>query len=253
MNGESRLKVLRAVVALKEFTTRDVMGWTHLKRGQVIPRLADLRKEKIIEYDLEYGPKEAAEKADVIRPAHRPIQHYRLSLESANRQKAFAEIGRVRSLFGEDPLAHKLAVIEGRLKELAKQLESIKNQKDIIDRKRYADYEASLSDTGVSLDEAILEMDIEDKSLGSKLSQLRKLHQKLQSELLELRSKPVQVHETDRIRELLPSFFHHIKGQPFTLPQLETVENDLKPIMVQMQELYDMLGSQLRTTLRKRD
>src|SRR6266404_141464 len=104
MNGESKLKVLRAVVALKKFTAGEVMGVTGLDRAKVHPQIARLLAAEFIEYDTDH-----VEGADAPRPAHRPIRHYRLNREGEHRRKAFAEIRSARVALGEDPLAQRLA------------------------------------------------------------------------------------------------------------------------------------------------
>src|SRR5208337_3608523 len=161
MNGESKLKVLRAVVALKRFTVTEVMGWTGLDRSQVNPQIARLLGEdQFIEYDRDY-----AEGPDAPRPAHRPIRHYRLSQESANRQKAFAEIRAARAALGEDPSAQRLAVIQGRLDEMGRLFTGLRGKGIAVGREQSAEYEVLLQGIGDALDQAILELEVEDESL----------------------------------------------------------------------------------------
>ena len=78
----SKLKVLRAVVALERFTVADVVGWAGLESSQVIPQLARLQDEAVIEHDTNHP-----EKTDKPRPAHRPVRHYRVSTKSPAARK----------------------------------------------------------------------------------------------------------------------------------------------------------------------
>src|SRR5437016_12920579 len=103
----SKLKVLRAVIALERFTVADVIGWTGLESSQINPQIARLQEDGVIERDAEQS-----EKTDKPRPAHRPVRHYRVSTEASRRQKAFNEIRVLRAAIGEDPFAQRLSVIE---------------------------------------------------------------------------------------------------------------------------------------------
>lgn len=231
------------MVALKQFTAGEVMGWTGLDRAQVNPQIARLlSQDNFIEYDTDH----VVEESDTPRPAHRPIRHYRLSRGAEPRQKAFAEIRVARAALGEDPSAQRLAVIQGRLDELEGLFTGLRNKKIVISREQYAEYETRLGSIGGALDEAILELDVEDESLRQGVDKLRGLHEKLSSELpaLSLRSAETSSGRqfSVRVRDLLQGLAHHTLGG--TLPEPEEVGSDLKGLAVQLRELDELLKHQ---------
>lgn len=166
----SKLKVLRAVVALERFTVADVVGWTGLESSQVIPQLARLQDEAVIELDTDQPGK-----TDKPRPAHRPVRHYRVATEASGRQKAFEEIRTLRAAVGEDPSAQRLSVVQGRLEALQRFSKSFR------DRTQIAEYQGELQSIENALDEAILEVDQEDNELTRRIEALRRFHQQLTS------------------------------------------------------------------------
>ncbi len=247
----SKLKVLRAVVALERFTVADVVGWAGLESSQVIPQLARLQDEAVIEHDTNHP-----EKTDKPRPAHRPVRHYRVSTEVSSRQKAFDEIRVLRAAIGEDPVSQRLSVIEGRLKELQRLLSAFRDKNLAIDPNQRTEYEAELRSIENVLDEAVLEIDEEDKELTRRVVDLRKVQEELGSELLPASPAPdvhparVPVEVGPVGMKVAPDFvselrllLHHLSHHPnrTALAELERVSAELKPIAGQIMEMKDFV------------
>lgn len=166
----SKLKVLRAVVALERFTVADVTGWTGLESSQVIPQIARLCDDGVIEHDTDQS-----KGGDKPRPAHRPARHYRICAEASLRQKAFGEIRALRAAVGEDPSAQRLSIVQGQLEALQRLSKSFR------DRAQIAEYQVELQSIETTLDETILEVDQEDDELNRRIEALRRFHQSLRS------------------------------------------------------------------------
>jgi hypothetical protein len=162
----SRLKVLRAVVALERFTSGRVGQWAGLQRSQVMPQLARLRREGIIEYDPN------APRPDGPRPAHRPIRHYLFTRNADVRTKVHQSIREARTEIGEDGAsAYRLGVLDGQLQAIGGVLTSSRTR-SVSDVER-ADFERRLLTITQSLDEASLEFDIENTAVAQRLHELR--------------------------------------------------------------------------------
>jgi hypothetical protein len=246
----SKLKVMRAVVALERFTVADLVGWTGLESSQVIPQLARLQDEAVIEHDTDRPVK-----TDKPRPAHRPVRHYRVSSEASNRQKTFDEIRMLRAAIGEDPISQRLSVIEGRLKELQRLLSAFRDKKLGIDRGQQTEYEVELRSIENVLDEAVLEIDEEDKELTRRVDNLRKVQEELSSSLSAtpapgVHSVRVPVEVGPVGMKVAPDFvselrllLHHLSHHPSrtALTELERVSPELKPIFSQIMEMREFV------------
>jgi hypothetical protein len=246
----SKLRVLRAIVALERFTVADVVGWTGLESSQVIPQISRLQGDQVIELDINH-----AAKSEGPRPAYRPVRHYRVSTEALSRQKAFDEIRSLRAAVGEDPSAQRLSILQGRLTGLEELLSSSVEKKLSLDHPERAKYQAALQSIGNALDEATLEIDAEEKELIARIEGLRKLQAELRSALDEASSLspiaeviPAEVQLVAANPELIPSFgqelrglLHRLSDDPSrpALSELEGVSAELKPITGQILELKE--------------
>ena len=245
----SNLKVLRAVVALERFTVADVVGWTGLRSTQVIPQLARLQKDTVIERD-----KDRPGQTDKPRPAHRPVRHYRVTSEAAERQKAFGEIRLLRAALGEDPIAQRLSIIQGRLDQLKRLLNSSREKKLALDSPQRTEYEFQIRSIENVLDEATLEIEAEDKELMGRVRELRRLRDDLSAALLpEARSAvaepvpqgvelaPAGMKLAASVNTELRHWLHRLSIDPrrSVLAELEGVSAGLRPIAEQIIQLRE--------------
>jgi hypothetical protein len=165
---QSRLKVLRAVLALERFTAGQVGAFTGLGPSQVDPQIARLRQEGLVEYD-----QPSAEPA-VPRAAHRPIRHYQLTSDLSKRARIHEIVRAARVAAGEDGAsAHRLGVIEGQIGTLRSLLTSFSERRLAVSLADRREYEQQLKKIEHALNEAVLEFADDDEGVVRRLHVLR--------------------------------------------------------------------------------
>src|SRR4029077_13135202 len=175
--------------------------------------------------------------------------------EASRRQKTFDEIRMLRSAIGEDPTSQRLSVIEGRLKELQRLLSAFRDKKLGIDRGQQTEYEVELRSIENALDEAVLEIDEEDKELTRRVDNLRKVQEELTSSLsaapapdvhpvrVPVEVGPVGMKVAADFGTELRVLLHHLSHHPSrtALSELEHVSAELKPIAGQIMEMREFV------------